>query len=90
MTPPLPGFADGKTSRIASDSKTCASLRTLGPSIRSLSTVRLDLVVTVTDDLADRDPVLAALASASVYGLPPAGPARRKPTLVALSGHGGR
>ena len=41
-----------------------------------------DDAVTVTDDLADRDPVLAALASASVYGLPPAGPARRKPTLT--------
>ena len=48
-----------------------------------------DDMVTVTDDLADRDPVLAALASASVYGLPPAGPARRKPTLIALRGHGG-
>ena len=48
-----------------------------------------DDAVTVTDDLADRDPVLAALASASVYGLPPAGPARRKPTLIALGGHGG-
>ncbi len=46
-------------------------------------------MVTVTGDLADRDPVLAALASASVYGLPPAGPARRKPTLIALRGHGG-
>ncbi|MEP6655087.1 MAG: transposase, partial [Myxococcales bacterium] len=35
------------------------------------------------------DPILATLASASVYGLPPAGPARRKPTLIALGGHGG-
>ena len=45
-----------------------------------------DDVVTVSDDLADRDPVLAALAAASVQGLPPAGPARRKPMLVALPG----
>ncbi len=36
---------------------------------------------------ADR-PVLAALATASVLGLPPAGPARRKPKLIALRGHG--
>jgi hypothetical protein len=43
-------------------------------------------MLTVSDDLADRDPVLAALASASVSGLPPAGPARRKPMLVALAG----
>ena len=48
-----------------------------------------DDLVTVTDELADRDPVLAALASASVSGLPPAGPARRKPNLVALRGYGG-
>ena len=48
-----------------------------------------DDVVTVTDDLADRDPVLAALASASISGLPPAGPARRRPMLVALPGYGG-
>ena len=49
-----------------------------------------DDVVTVTEDLADRDPALAALASASVSGLPPAGPARRKPMLVGLPGRGGR
>ena len=49
-----------------------------------------DDVVTVTDDLADRDPVMAALASASVSGLPPAGPARRKPMVVGLPGHAGR
>ena len=40
--------------------------------------------MTVNDDLAARDPALAALASASVSGLPPAGPARRKPLLLAL------
>ena len=47
-----------------------------------------DDLVTVSDDLADRDPALAALAAASVSGLPPAGPARRKPMLVALPGGG--
>lgn len=37
------------------------------------------------DDLADRDPALAALAAAAVSGLPPAGPElRRKPHVIAL------
>jgi len=37
------------------------------------------------DDLADRDPALAALAAAAVSGLPPAGPElRRKPQVIAL------
>ena len=48
-----------------------------------------DDLVTVSDDLATRDPALAALAAAAVSGLPPAGPARRKPMLVALHGGGG-
>jgi len=49
-----------------------------------------DDLVTVTDDLAARDPALCALAAAAVSGLPPAGPARRKPMLLALPSGGGR
>jgi len=44
---------------------------------------------TVSEDLAARDPVLGHLAAASVSGLPPAGPARRKPLLVPLPGRPG-
>jgi len=43
----------------------------------------------VDDALAERDPVLAQLASAAVAGLPPAGPAERKREPVALATGGG-
>jgi hypothetical protein len=55
---------------------------------RGVVRVSLD-VLEVDDALADRDPVLAQLATAAVAGLPPAGPAERRREPVVLAARGG-
>jgi hypothetical protein len=48
-----------------------------------------DDATVVPDELADKEPVLAQLAAAAVSGLPPAGPERRRPIVIALPGRPG-
>src|SRR5439155_25203075 len=49
-----------------------------------------DDLVLVSDDFADREPALAQMADASVAGLPPASPERRRrPLVVTLPGRPG-
>ncbi len=48
-----------------------------------------DDATAVPDELADKEPALAQLAAAAVSGLPPAGPERRRPIVIALPGRPG-